>query len=92
MATHHSVKSFCAKHQAYTPAALRYILFTRGPELAKRGAVIKLGRKVVVLEERLLLTGANYYFGVRGSMCACQTRDVRSSPGQTLTRELLPVV
>lgn len=51
---HHSVKTFCIKHPAFTEPSVRWIIFKRGPELEKQGAIYHNGRRVVIIEQPFL--------------------------------------
>ena len=51
----HSVKSFAAKHPAFTEQALRYMIHRASHNgLAHAGAIIRLGRKLVIDESKFL--------------------------------------
>ncbi|HEX2826053.1 MAG TPA: hypothetical protein VHP37_06885 [Burkholderiales bacterium] len=54
METHHTIKSFSEKHPAYTPGAVRCLIFKRGKKLEEQGAIYRRGARVVIVEERFL--------------------------------------
>ena len=55
MSTFKTVKQFAEIHQAFTESALRMLIFNeRQNGLAKSGAVLRIGRKVLIDEELFL--------------------------------------
>lgn len=49
-----TVPQFCDSNPAFTIGGIRHIQFTLGDELAKTGAVVRFGRKLLIDEERFL--------------------------------------
>ena len=48
-----TVKQFCQKHEAFTEGGLRHQIFNeRTNGLAEAGAIVRIGRKVLIHEER----------------------------------------
>jgi len=48
-----TVKQFSLKHQAFPPGGLRHHIFNeRSNGLSKSGAIIRVGRKVLINEEK----------------------------------------
>lgn len=54
MPTLHTVKTFAAKHPAFTESALRFMIFRHFKQLQDSGAIFKMGRKVIVVEEEFI--------------------------------------
>ncbi len=49
-----TVKQFAAENRAFTVGGLRHVLFHRGDELEKTGAVIRFGHKILIDEGAFL--------------------------------------
>ncbi len=49
-----TVPQFCESHPAFTVGGIRHIQFTLGDDLAKAGAVIRFGRKLLIDEDLFL--------------------------------------
>ncbi len=49
-----TVKQFAEKNQAFTLGGLRSAIFWKGDELEKAGAIARLGRRVLINEQRFL--------------------------------------
>jgi hypothetical protein len=49
-----TVRQFSEANPAFTQGGIRHIQFTLGEELAKVGAVVRFGRKILIDEEKFL--------------------------------------
>ncbi|MDD3576651.1 MAG: hypothetical protein PHT38_07175 [Halothiobacillus sp.] len=49
-----TVPQFCESNPAFTVGGIRHIQFTLGDELAKAGAVVRFGRKLLIDEDRFI--------------------------------------
>ena len=48
-----TVKQFCKKHRFIKPGGIRYQIFNRAENgLGKSGAIVRIGRKVIINEEK----------------------------------------
>ncbi len=48
-----TVKQFCQKHPAFTEGGLRHFIFYKNSNgLDKSGAIVRLGRKVLINEQK----------------------------------------
>lgn len=48
-----TVKQFCERHPAFTVGGIRYYIFNEHNNgLAKSGAIVRIGRKVLINEQR----------------------------------------
>jgi hypothetical protein len=43
-----TVSQFCAVNPAFTPGGVRWTLFSRGDELERAGAIVRIGRRVLI--------------------------------------------
>ena len=49
-----TVKQFITKHVAFTAGGIRSLLFYRGDDAEKSGAVVRFGRRILIDEPRFL--------------------------------------
>lgn len=56
MPTLHTVKQHAEKHPAFTEGAIRMLIFNEQQNgLAKSGAIVRLGRRVLIDEEKFFI-------------------------------------
>jgi hypothetical protein len=61
-----TVKQFCQRHPAFTTGGIRHNIFHEHSNgLAKSGAIIRLGRKILINEDKFLGWVANQSGGVK---------------------------
>ena len=49
-----TVKQFCNDNAAFNQGGLRSLIFWRGDMLEQAGAIVRLGRKILIDEDKLL--------------------------------------
>lgn len=64
-----TVPQFCSDNPAFKPGGVRAALFHRGPEAEEAGAVVRFGRKLLIVEDAFLewvrTGGARRIAGIR---------------------------
>ena len=53
-ATLNTVPQFCIANPAFTEGGIRWILFNRGAELERAGAVVRNGRRVLLIPDKFI--------------------------------------